>query len=295
MKKFSFICLLLLAVWTVYLKLPAYFDVAQFSMLDIGQGDSLLLQSPSGRVMLFDTGNDALVLYRLGDTLPFYNFVIDDVFITHFDQDHVGGVLDVLHQYSVKRLWVPNISDDEYITEEMFHIAAQKGIDINVVDAPMNIKISEGEKLHLLWPMQQGTLLDKNNQSIVAMYQYGDTKMLLTGDIEKEVEKVLLDKYDNIQLQAHILKVAHHGSKTSTTSSFLATVSPEIALVSAGYDNSFGHPHERVLHRLRKYAVIYETATFGTIHVWINQNCYHVNSSKKSILVALVRNNFCKK
>ena len=169
--------------------------------------------------------------------------------------------------------------------QEFLKIVNDKKINVYVVQKGKRINIEKGLYIDILWPNEKDMIVDNwiNNNSLVFKLVYKDFSIMYTGDIEEEAEKAILEQYSNNtnKLQANILKIAHHGSKTSTTENFLKTVSPKIALIGVGKNNTFGHPNKQVIERLKENGVkVYRTDTDGEISIVVNRNGEIVNIQK---------------
>ena len=169
--------------------------------------------------------------------------------------------------------------------QKFLKIVNGKKINVYVVQKGERINIEKGLYIDILWPNEKDMIADNwiNNNSLVFKLVYKDFSIMFTGDIEEEAEKAILEQYSNNinKLQANILKIAHHGSKTSTTENFLKTISPKIALIGVGKNNNFGHPNEQVIERLKENGVkVYRTDTDGEISIVVNRNGEIVNIQK---------------
>ena len=169
--------------------------------------------------------------------------------------------------------------------QEFLKIVNDKKINVYVVQKGKRVNIEKGIYIDILWPSEKDMIVDNwiNNNSLVFKLVYKDFSIMFTGDIEEEAEKAILEQYSNNinKLQANVLKIAHHGSKTSTTEDFLKTVSPKIALIGVGKNNNFGHPNEQVIERLKENGVkVYRTDTDGEISIVVNRNGEIVNIQK---------------
>lgn len=216
--------------------------------LDVGQGDSILVVTPSGRQALVDGGPDGdLVSQALADALSGGDRSLDLVIMTHLDSDHSGGLLEVLDRYGVGAVLTgPKPAGEARV--EWDQRLARHGISPTAVHAGYSIELDDGIKLQVLNPRPEGAFGDSNNDSVVLRLVYGDVSVLLTADIEREAEERL--EAAGAELRSTVLKVGHHGSNTSTTERFLEAVDPAIAVVSSGADNPYGHPAPAVMERL---------------------------------------------
>ena len=255
-------------VWSVVLTQPD--GKLHVSFLDVGQGDSALIQTPEGQSILIDGGPDfQKINLELSEKLPFWNRTIDLVVCTQPQADHVTGLIEVLHRYKVKQVLESGVSYKSSVYQEWLNVVEDKGIEYNIARAGQEIDLDNGIKLDVLNPpaiLYEGTSHDVDNNGVVLRLSWGKVSFLFTADIREEAEFELIGQRTN--LRSTVLKVAHHGSKTSTTSQFLAAVVPEIAVISVGADNSFGHPSpevaERLINRLGDDGV-YRTDDDGTI------------------------------
>jgi competence protein ComEC len=240
--------------------------------LDIGQGDSILVVTPSGRQALIDGGPDGdVVSQALADTLPGGDRSLDLVVMTHLDSDHSNGLLGVLDRYTVGAVLSGAQLPGNEMRAQWEERLEQHGIAPVEVRAGHVIHLDDGVELQALNPPQRGLSGDSNNNSIVLRLTYGEVSFLLAADIESGVEERLVDS--GVELQSTVLKAAHHGSKTSTTQRFLNAVGPAIAVVSAGLDNPYGHPSPVVLERLEAAVGadnVYRTDRDGSVDVVSN-------------------------
>lgn len=261
-----------LAVVTVIPWLLVYFGPdgrLHLTVFDVGQGDAIFIETPGGRQVLIDGGEDPqLVLSRLGDAMPPWDRSIDLIVVSHPDGDHLGGLPDVLERYEVARILDPEIPTDSALGDAWERAATNEGASLVRAQRGQQFRIGDVH-LDVLWP--PATHLDKagsddNNNSVVLRLRYGEFCALLTGDIEAPAEQELVSS-GNVS-RCSVLKVGHHGSDTSTTPAFLDAVAPRVALISAGVDNRFGHPSPEVVERLQDAGVrIFRTDTHGSIEL----------------------------
>jgi len=221
--------------------------------LDVGQGDSVLIVTPKGTQVLVDGGPGSVKAARaVGGRVPFWDRDLDMVVLTHPDEDHFRGLVEVLDRYGVDV-----VLEGGGVSENPMYLAWEKALEREgatrvTAFQGQTIALDSSTWLEVLNPLRYpiiGTRSDSNNNGIVLRLLYGGVSFLLTADIEAEAEERLLR--EGLPLQATVLKVAHHGSRTSTTPDFLSAVSPVAAVVSAGADNPYGHPHPEVTDRLQ--------------------------------------------
>lgn len=234
-----------------------------FYMLDIGQGDSILIKTPSHEYILIDGGPDNSVIYKLGNFLPFYQRQIDFVILTHADKDHIAGLVEVLSRYQVK-----NVITTTFVHRSSYFKQWQdklSGTNVLIVDQPKLLSFGE-VKLYFIHPSTSKIEEDPNNASIVFKLEYRGSSAFFVGDYENE--ESLINKF---YLKADFLKVGHHGATNANDYKFLEKVSPTIAAISAGQDNKFGHPRPETLSALEKLGTtIYRTDILGDLHFMFN-------------------------
>lgn len=233
--------------------------------LDVGQGDATLIETSDGMQVLIDGGFNESVLRELGTILPFFDRHIDLVVATHPDGDHVGGLIDVLRRFEVRTiLLTENVSDTP--TAAAFLRAVQnEGAEVIYARAGQQFLLNASTTLSVLFPVTNPQALESNAASIVLQLQLGTTEFLFTGDAPASIEQFLTAQYGQ-SLSSDVLKVGHHGSKTSTDPAFVLAVDPTIAVISAGADNRYGHPHQEVLSTLTDRQV-YGTYEEGMVTV----------------------------
>lgn len=242
------------------------------SFLDVGQGDAILIEGKTGNQILIDGGPNKTVLRMISQELSYFDRSIDVVMETHPDKDHIGGFPYILERYTVKQFIEPGVESENGIDDEIRRIRLKKHIDSTLARSGTIIDFHDGSYLRILFPDTDVSQWETNNASIVAQYVYGDTCFLLTGDSPISVEEYLVLQYEKA-LHCQVLKLGHHGSRTSTSQQYLDVVQPEIAIVSAGKGNSYGHPHPEVIDMLAKQRVsIQSTGEKGTITIYSDGN-----------------------
>jgi|SRR6185437_652692 len=239
------------------------------SVLDIGQGDSILLEGPTGIQMLVDGGPGRVVLGPLTREMPFFDRSLDMVVETHPDKDHVGGLPSVFDRYRVSYFMEPGIPNDTDAANAVIEAGRNEpGIVHVLARRGMRIALGGGAYADVLYPDRDPSKLETNNGSIVLHVVYGATSFMLTGDLPSENEDwlIALDGEDG-ELKSDVLKAGHHGSHYSTDNAWLAAVHPAMVAISAGKDNSYGHPAPDTIARIQNEgAEIYSTIQSGTLH-----------------------------
>ena len=220
--------------------------------LDVGQGDSILIRTPKGHNILIDGGPSNGVMSELKDVLPFFDTTLDYVLLTHPDRDHIEGLLSVLQRYPVKKVMVSGVYTKSGLLKSFLKIIQDKKIVYMLADQFSDIKFDDEVTLDILFPFISNIVyMEKaNNYSLITKMIYGEHEILFTGDSEAPQENILLKA--NVDLAADILKVGHHGSKTSSQEKFLDAVQSEYAVISLQKGNSYGHPHASVINSLQK-------------------------------------------
>lgn len=226
-------------------------DKLKVAFLDVGQGDAIFIEAPNGNQILIDGGSNKAVLSQLSKVMPFYDRSIDVVMMTHPDSDHVNGLVDVMRRYEVGVFVDSGPESDNPAYKEVEDIAAAGDTKSLDVIRGYRINLDEGVYLDILSPPLAGENFKDNDGSLVARLVYGNTSFLLTGDMEKNMERFLVAGGANIK--SDVLKVGHHGSRTSTSEAFLGFVSPQYTVISAGANNRYGHPHKEALELLNKF------------------------------------------
>lgn len=270
--------LALLAVLSFFISVPD--GKVHVWFLDVGQGDAIFIETPSGRQILVDGGPDRTILRRLGEVMPFYDHTIDLVIATHPDADHLAGLVEVLEKYQVKNILETGMECKTALCVEWERIKPQEKAEINYAKWGEEMALADGARLLILHPFDElinRHLSLRNNGAVVAKLLFGEQSLLLTADIEAMVEKKLL--LSRVNLDADFLKVAHHGSKTSTTEEFLKAVTPLAAFMEVGAKNRYGHPTSEVLSRLENFHIpYYRTDTDGTVELVLDGKNYLIKN-----------------
>jgi competence protein ComEC len=257
--------LLVLAATAGFALRPGSPPRLEVTVLDVGQGDAILIETPDGADILIDGGPGRAVLRGLGDELAWYDRSIELMILTHPQADHLTGLVDVLDRYVVRRVLAVEGADSSILADDWKEAIDGEGI-ITEHPVPGSLfELGSGVRMEVFGPARDLAGDAKlNNTSIVVRITWRDVSFLLTGDIEAKAEHSLVAR--GVELRSTVLKVAHHGSATSSTAEFLEAVQPSVAVVSAGESNRFGHPREDVVDRLDDYAAVLTTAESGSVH-----------------------------
>ena len=258
------LCILNIVLWNVILHEDSK-GILTFSVLDIGQGDALWIESPSGIQVIVDGGPNKNLMKEISHVTPWYDRHIDMIVVTNPDKDHYEGFIPLMKKYSVDVILesgtlslTPEYSvlEKEITDRKIPKVLARRG---QIVD------LGFGAYLEILFPDRDVSLLSSNDGSIVMRLVYGQTSVLLQGDSTAKIEHYLVG-LDQGELNSTILKIGHHGSKTSTTEEYINYVRPKWAVISSGKNNSYGHPHKEVLDTMNKFSIpVLDTCNNGRI------------------------------
>ena len=255
-----------IAAWREYRVLPD--GVVHVDVLDVGQGDSIFLTGPQGQQVLIDGGPDNETLSAISARMSLFDRSIDVLLLTHPHLDHVASFPAILKRYRVGMVIMTGVVADAAPYREMLAILKEQQVPVMIADPAHDFDLGDGMTLDILWPQAEyagmNTEKNLNDTSVVAMLRFGSDAMLLTGDMEEAEENELLASGED--LHANILKAGHHGSRTSTSTGLILAVDPDLAVISAGKQNSFGHPHKQTLDRLAHFGIpVRVTAWEGVI------------------------------
>lgn len=257
-----------------HLQKHVFSEHVKIVFLQIERGDSTYIRTPHHKEILIDGGQNVSTLIALDRHRPFWDKHIDLLIMTHPDSDHYYGFIPLLQRFSVDNILMTGAKKDDPMYQKIFDIAEEKNIQILYADKTQDF-IVDGVKFDILYPDYSLLGLEKsagNNNSLVIKMSYqgpeisGKNKnksILFTGDIEKKTEELLLSSGKNVH--ADILKVPHHGSKSSSSENFLSAVNPELAVFTTGTKNSFGHPHQEVLERYKSFGIEYVNSKDGDV------------------------------
>jgi competence protein ComEC len=288
---------LILIVAPIMLFLPDKNVGLEITMLEVGQGEAIFMQSDKGNNYLIDGGSSNVSkvgIYRLQPFLMSQGVgELDYAIITHSDKDHISGLKELIEreQIIINNLVLPKIAEKDEAYIELETLSKEKGITIQYIREG-DVILDGDIRIVCLHPRPDYIPSSSNAYSTVLSITYGEFDMLLTGDLEKDGEKELIKLLENPEYRANnairpatdydILKVAHHGSKYSTFEEFLQIVQPEISIISCGEDNSYGHPHEELIERLyRVGSEIKITYEYGAITIRTDGKKLEISEFKK--------------
>ena len=238
-------------------------------MLD--NGDCTVIKTPTGKNIIIDTGeqDNTISKYLLDRGI----MKVDYMIISHFDSDHCGKVTEIIEKIKVKNIIISKQIEPSEELNNIMKIINKNKINIILVKAGDKLQIDKDVYFQVLWPNENEMIKENglNNNSIVTKLNYKNFSILFTGDIEKMAEKKIVREYDE-ELKSTILKVAHHGSRTSSTEEILEKINCKIAIIGVGKDNKFDHPNSEVIERLKTYgSIIYRTDLHGEITIKVDK------------------------
>ena len=264
------------------------------NFIDVSQGDACLIRQKT-KVILIDGGgaNNQNNNYNVGKSILMPYLLarkiktIDYMIFSHFDNDHCQGLLYVLENLKVKSILIGEQYEEYQNYQKLKEVAKRKAIKIYTLKKGDSLKLTKNLKIEVLWPKKEEMISENsiNNNSLVLKITFGNFSILFTGDIEKVAEEKILKEYEGKQklLQSTILKVAHHGSKTSSIKEFIQKVNPKCALIGVGKDNKFGHPSNITLETLKELNTkIYRTDQCGEISIKVTKQNYYITNFVKS-------------
>ena len=262
----------------VYIHLLARNPNITAYFLDVGQGDSALVRLEGTVDVLIDGGPpNNRVVRALGDVLPFIDRYIDVVLITHVQSDHIGGLIEVLRRYNVGVVLWNGVGAETAVFQELYRIIQERNIPFIVVGVGDTLCYRSSCFIVLAPSEILKGASDMNDTSVVVLLKNQDISFLFTGDISTRVERLLREQY---YLSVDVLKVAHHGSRYSSSEAFLSAIRPKVAVISVGR-NSYGHPTSETLKRLANVgAQVLRTDMHGTVRIVLDKQTLHISKGR---------------
>jgi competence protein ComEC len=242
--------------------------LTKVDFFNVGEGDCALVEMPNSIQMLIDGGPSRQVVEKIAREMPFFDREIELVVLTHPDRDHITGLFEVFKTFKVDKVLIPKI-EGEIAEKELYkkfqEDAHKERSEIFFAKEGQKIFFKSGGSFSVIWPKENLLSKETNDYSIVGKFSFGETNFLFTGDIPGGKEKEIIK--EGFNLQSEILKIAHHGSRSSSSEDFIKEVMPKAAIISVG-ENKYGHPTEEVLERLEKYDIkIFRTDERGDIKI----------------------------
>jgi competence protein ComEC len=252
------------SIWYAALREDRH-GLLQVSFLNIGQGDSIYVESPTGEQVLIDGGPDSTVIRRLSEIMPWWDRSIDLVIGTHPDADHIGGLIDVFSRYKVAAVMQSSVLGNTQTWNSFEKDAKLETKNLLTAERGEVIQLGGGAYLEVLSPDRSVPNIETNTGCVVTRLVYGNTSFMLGCDAPQAIEDYLVE-LDGSALKSTVMKPGHHGSKTSTSPLWVGYVDPEYAVFSRGCNNKYGFPHAETIATLQKFGVPTEdTCKQGTV------------------------------
>lgn len=251
-RKIYYIFFAVLLLLFLYFSYQIYAEAKPLEVvfLDVGQGDSILVQYRTRQILIDGGPSGKTELAKLGKYLPYFDDEIEIIIATHPDKDHIGGLVEVARNYKIGKVLLTGAEKDTETFKEWQDVLSYNKVETLEVWRGAEIKFDDAS-VRVVNPSGKidPNIGEANGKSIVARLDYGENSFLFTGDIESGAEREILESRENIDVD--FLKVAHHGSKYSSSEAFLDAASPKDAIISVGVNNSYGHPTEAVINALK--------------------------------------------
>lgn len=251
------------------------------SFLDVGQGDAIFIQTPSGKSMLVDGGPNNNILAKLAREMSYFDRDVDVIEETHPDADHITGLIPVLEKFNVKQIILPKVMSDTKIYDDLNTHIKNEQSETHVAQSGDIIDFHDGVIVKVIYPSSNYIVKknDTNDASVSVEVIYGDETFLLTGDLPSTEESKLIS--GGLTKNITVYKAGHHGSKYSSGEVLLTYIKPEYSVISAGKDNKYGHPNPEAIERLQKYSKeILSTIDRGTISFITDGRMIEVETEK---------------
>lgn len=253
----------------------------EIEYIDVGQGDSSLVISPSGKTMLIDTG-EAFAYEAVKEALDDRGITtLDVLLLTHPHQDHYGAAPKLIQMYQPKEIYLNGVSKSKTY-HKIRNEAKKLNLKLKTITIDSPPVLDDKVEIEVFSPYKVGVLEGLNNESPIMQLRYNNHRFLFTGDAEKEAEDTAL-AYDAKGLKSDVVKIGHHGSHTSSIPEFVLATKPKLGIISAGKDNEYGHPHKNIVNRWKKAGVtLYSTAKNGSIIIKTNRDELWLQTEKDS-------------
>jgi competence protein ComEC len=256
-------------------------DELEIVFLDVGQGDSILIKTSENNFGLIDTGKGKKVEEELIEDIPFYINNLEFVLLTHADADHIEGTLGLLESYNIENLFINRTPKKNALISELKHKIMGSETNVLGLHSENDFKLDD-VYFDILWPTENFSSEDTNNESIALIIKYGNFEMYSGGDLESEFEILSLKNFEDSNAEIEVYKAGHHGSKTSGSLEFLKLLSPENSVIPVGTSNPYGHPSPEVLENYSKLNIFYQrTDINGKITVKSDGVSYEIIPERK--------------
>ena len=246
----------------------------EVDFLDVGQGDAIFIKLPNGDQALVDGGPNDAVLNEIGRRMPPFDRKIEHIVLTHPHADHLTGLVKVIERYEVGEIIETDVSYTSATFKRWQDDIKSRNVPVRLVRQGQTYDWGSGVKLEVLWPDKSFSGVEDNaadgavmnDTSVIGRLRFGETGFMLTGDAEEGPQASLCNAIDAEKLKSQVLKIAHHGSSGGTAECFLQKVAPQTAVISAGKDNKYHHPHAETLELLARFIIeILRTDQVGTV------------------------------
>jgi len=264
--------------------------------LDVGQGDSIFIELPSKNLfgkklqILIDGGPTPWISEKISKLMPFFDRKIDLLILTHPHQDHLNGLFEIVNDWQIGKVILVDFLPKDFKERELYlnfkNLLQKRQVEMIFAKRGYKITLDGLASLFILWPEGNFKSENADENGIVSKFTFGKIDFLFCADIPKKIENLLLAKEvflenEEFSLKSEILKVSHHGSKTSSSKEFLEIARPQVAIISAGKGNPFGHPHFEVLKRLEEMNIMFfRTDLLGSIEVLSDGRGYQIKKLK---------------
>ncbi|MDB5260004.1 MAG: internalization-like protein competence protein ComEC/Rec2, competence protein ComEC protein [Candidatus Nomurabacteria bacterium] len=276
---FVVICGVGIILTSIFIYVTSTPQKLKVSFLDIGQGDAILIQTPSGQKLLIDGGPTNIILDRIYSQISFFDHTMDVMVSTHPDADHVTGLIPILEKFNVNKIITSSVPGDTGIFKELESSIQNENSETHIGNAGDILDFHDGVTATILHPYNDEKFKDTNEGSVTLLLKYGDETFLLDGDLPTTKEPLILTSL--LPHNITVYKAGHHGSKYSSGEQLLTYIKPEYSVISAGKDNKYGHPNLEAMERLQKYSKeIISTIDRGTISFITDGKIIEVNTTK---------------
>lgn len=271
-------CVLFILGFSVYQYFSIYDGRLHIVFCDVGQGDGIYIRTPNGTDIVIDAGRDDKILSCLSSHMPFWDHNIELAFATHPDADHIGGFVPILESYTVASFNTVEKTHDSQVFKKIQELISKNHVSLRFLYAGDTYQIGDGVAIRTFWPthdfIEKSGESDNNRYSLVQTVSYNRFTMLTNGDIEADQ----LDTIFANGVSIDVFKLPHHGSKTGIDSRTFSLIQPKLGIISAGKNNSYGHPHREVLSELEKFKLKFlRTDQVGEIEILTDGIGFHLN------------------
>lgn len=261
---FTFLALIFVGFYDNYRSID-FIGELKVIFFDIGQGDATLIITPKGNDILIDGGPDNTLIKKLGHYLPFFDRTIELVILTHPDNDHVAGLIEVFRRYRVEKILMTGVLAEAPSYQAWLEEISKTDVEVEIIDSPKIVKLDDEVLFDIFFPdknFNNQSVESTNNTSITGKIIYRQTSLMMTGDLEIEEELIK----SGFNLKSDIYHVGHHGANNANNLAFISAVGPQSAIISVGQNNRYGHPQYRTLKNLNKLGInIFRTDQQGDI------------------------------